>query len=433
MLWKTKQEDKKNEHEKVENEDEEVDEEEDDGEEVEDDDQEVEDDDEEVEDDDEEVENEEEEVENEEQEEADQQYYHRSHKEDYLTKQEEKNKGIEEHIAEGMEKIRKLLTGADKQKNHAVLTYLQEMPEEQLEKWKNKEWKKYMANIEEEWQLLNLWIEEQRQNWIDSKDKQLENWMNEMENKWMDIDNIDKEYGCRLIKSCLKGDDESQIKEKLKHELKNLIYRDWKSWIQENESQLNTWLIKLWIQWKNNKISKFLMAEWKLKENEYWNEWEKTETWKWLYFNKRRQWETWKKRVTNEKQEWENWVRIKEERVIYSKYKKLTLWMNKKKPSINQWVESLADKCVNDSRWNTWINEKYSKFMLEQKLEKRQRRREEKRKELMKKRKKKNNNNKNRDSNNSNSNISRNSSSSRNNNSNRRKMFLAYRKIQPKF
>ncbi|SCO65773.1 tryptophan-rich antigen [Plasmodium vivax] len=315
-----------------------------------------------------------------------------SDKEVYLTEQEEKDKENEMYLteSEGRKKIRKLISEADKQDNQAVMSYLAELPEEELEEWKNQEWKKYMENIEEEWQLLNLWIEEEKQNWIESKDKELENWMNKMENKCMHIDNINKEYQCMFIKSCLKGDDQSQIKEQLKHELKNFIYRDWKKWLRENESYLNTWLVKQWIQWKNNKILKFLMAEWKQEEDEYWNDWEKTKTWKWLHFYKRRKWQTWKNRVTSEKQEWENWVKIKEERVIYNKYKKWTQWINAKKPSINQWVESLADKCVNDSRWNTWIDEKYNEFLLEQKMEKKEKRKEKK--NLMKKFKNKKNN-----------------------------------------
>ncbi|GAB65096.1 tryptophan-rich antigen [Plasmodium cynomolgi strain B] len=322
--------------------------------------------------DDEEVEDDEEEGED------DEEYYEASDKEDFLTEQEEKDKENEKHIAEGKEKIRKLIIEADKQKNYVVLTDLTDLTEEELEEWKNQEWKKYMSNIEEEWQLLNLWIEEERQNWIDSKDKELENWMNKMENKWMDVNNINKEYQCVFIKSCIKGDDQNQIKEQLKHELKNFIYRDWKKWLRENESYLNTWLIKQWIQWKNNKILKYLMAEWKHEEDEYWNDWEKTETWKWLHFNKRKKWQAWKNRVTNEKQEWDNWVKIKEQLVIYNKYKKFTLWVNAKKPSINQWAESLADKCVNDSRWDIWINEKYNEFMLEQKMEKKEKRKEKK-------------------------------------------------------
>ncbi|ANQ06806.1 Tryptophan/threonine-rich antigen [Plasmodium coatneyi] len=300
---------------------------------------------------------------------GEEEHYSDSDKEDSSTEQLEKDKENEKHMAEEREKIRKLIIEADNQKNDAVVTNLADMSEEELEEWKNQEWKKFMGSVEEEWQLLNLWIEEQRQNWIDSKDKELENWMNKMENKWMDIDNINKEYQYIFIKSTLKEDDQSKIKEQLKDELKNFIHRDWKKWIRDNESYLNTWLMKQWIQWKNNKILKFLMAEWKHEEDEYWNDWEKTETWKWLHFTKRRKWQTWKNRVTKEKQEWEEWVKIKEQLVIYTKYKKLTQWKNAKKPSINQWVESLADKCINDSRWDTWINEKYNQLVLEQNVD----------------------------------------------------------------
>ncbi|KJP89502.1 hypothetical protein AK88_00711 [Plasmodium fragile] len=296
-----------------------------------------------------------------------------SDKEDNLKEKKEKeaetDKQNEKHMSEGMEQMKTPTIEPNVQKHQALLTNLEDMPEEELEEWKNQEWKKYMINVEEEWQFLNLCIEQERQNWIDSKDKELENWMKKMENKWMDIDNIGKEHQCTFIKSDLKDDDQSHLKERLKHEVKNSIYRDWKNWIRDNESYLNTWLIKQWTEWRNNKILNFLMAEWRLQEDEYWTEWEQTETWKWLQFNKRRKWLTWKNRVSNEKQEWENWVKIKEQRVIYNKYKKWTLWINAKKRSINQWVEWLADKCVNDSRWNTWIKEKYKELVLQENME----------------------------------------------------------------
>eukprot|EP00366_Plasmodium_knowlesi_P000525 XP_002258022.1 tryptophan/threonine-rich antigen, putative [Plasmodium knowlesi strain H] len=301
--------------------------------------------------------------------EKDAEYYDASDREDSPKEQLKKDKENEKRITEARGKVKEMITEGDNQKNNEVLKNLEGMTEEELEKWKNEEWKKFMVNIEEEWQLLNLWIEEERKNWIDSKDKELEDWMNKMENKWMDIDNINKEYQWTFIKSSLKGDDQGQIKEQIKHELKNFIYRDWKKWLGDNESYLNTWLVKQWIQWKNNKIIKYLTVEWKHEEDEYWNNWEKTETWKWLNFSKRRNWQTWKNRVTKEKEEWENWVKIKEELVIYNKYKKLTLWVKRKKPSINQWIESLADKCINDTRWNTWINEKYNQLVQKHNME----------------------------------------------------------------
>ncbi|SBT83921.1 tryptophan-rich protein [Plasmodium ovale] len=241
--------------------------------------------------------------------------------------------------------------------------------EEELEEWKNKEWKNFLDKMENEWQLLNLWMEGEKLKWIEGKDKELNKWKDQMETKWMNLDNIDKECECMIMENISRVD-EKQMKEYLKKSVHQIINAQWKKWLLENESSLSAWLIKQWIQWKNTKILKWLMIDWKRKEDEFWTDWEKTQYMKWLQITKRNKWQIWKERVTREKDEWNNWIQMKEDRHIYSKWKKWSKWKLDRKSGINQWIESLTNKCMDNPKWDTWIKEKKIEFSEKQKLEK---------------------------------------------------------------
>ncbi|GAW79607.1 tryptophan-rich antigen [Plasmodium gonderi] len=305
--------------------------------------------------------------ENDESEEDSDEYYDTSEGEE--NPNEKEFEGKEKHLKEeGTKNTGKPVIEEGKCINKSDLTGMPE-DEDELEEWKSNKWKKFMSNLEDEWHLLNLWIEGEKKKWIESKDKELEKWLKEIENNLMQSDTIKKEYQHEFLNNSLENIDEGQIKKQLKSEIKSYIYKNWKYWLGENESHLHTWLIKQWTQWKKKQLHNFKMNEWKYEEDKYWNEWEKNQTMKWLYFNENRKYNIWKNRIANEKKEWDNWVKIKEESVIYNKHKKWTQWIKRKKPIIIKWIESIADKCVEDEKWRTFINEEYDEFTQDEYME----------------------------------------------------------------
>ncbi|SBT74825.1 tryptophan-rich antigen [Plasmodium malariae] len=246
----------------------------------------------------------------------------------------------------------------------------QELPEdeEELEKWKSNEWINFMNGIENEWQLLNVQIEDEKLKWLEEKDKELEQWMKMMEDNWMNADTLNDLYKCICFKQKLK--DKNEMKESLRKEIKDTIYAQWKHWLREKETYMNSLVVKQWIHWKNSKILQWLMSDWKRQEDEYWINWEKTHYMKWIHFWKKQKWEIWKERVTREKREWSNWVQMKEDLNIYNKWKRWCVWVRKKRNVVNEWIDILIDKCFSQNNLDTWLEQNQIEYEQIEKLDK---------------------------------------------------------------
>ncbi|KAI4839929.1 tryptophan-rich antigen [Plasmodium brasilianum] len=303
-------------------------------------------------------------------------------------KEQEKEEGEEEEdiyydVSEGEEDNKEELTKEKEQKLEGNRENVkiqieeenrkeveQELPEdeEELEKWKSNEWINFMNGIENEWQLLNVQIEDEKLKWLEEKDKELEQWMKMMEDNWMNADTLNDLYKCICFKQKLK--DKNEMKESLRKEIKDTIYAQWKHWLREKETYMNSLVVKQWIHWKNSKILQWLMSDWKRQEDEYWINWEKTHYMKWIHFWKKQKWEIWKERVTREKREWSNWVQMKEDLNIYNKWKRWCVWIRKKRNVVNEWIDILIDKCFSQNNLDTWLEQNQIEYEQIEKLDK---------------------------------------------------------------
>ncbi|SBT87299.1 tryptophan-rich antigen [Plasmodium malariae] len=303
-------------------------------------------------------------------------------------KEQEKEEGEEEEdiyydVSEGEEDNKEELTKEKEQKLEGNRENVkiqieeenrkeveQELPEdeEELEKWKSNEWINFMNGIENEWQLLNVQIEDEKLKWLEEKDKELEQWMKMMEDNWMNVDTLNDLYKCICFKQKLK--DKNEMKESLRKEIKDTIYAQWKHWLREKETYMNSLVVKQWIHWKNSKILQWLMSDWKRQEDEYWINWEKTHYMKWIHFWKKQKWEIWKERVTREKREWSNWVQMKEDLNIYNKWKRWCVWIRKKRNVVNEWIDILIDKCFSQNNLDTWLEQNQIEYEQIEKLDK---------------------------------------------------------------
>ncbi|SOV22379.1 tryptophan/threonine-rich antigen [Plasmodium sp. DRC-Itaito] len=228
----------------------------------------------------------------------------------------------------------------------------------ELDDWKKNEWIKWMDQTEEEWQLLKLWLEGEKNKWLEGKNKEYDIWLKHMDSKWTNYSkDIDEEYGSNLFKDSHTWN-EKQWEKWMKTEGKEFMLQDFKRWLEESEGYLKSWLVKQWIQWKNMKILEWLMNEWRREEDEKWSLIEDTDQIRILNHKDRKEWLKWKERVTREKLEWKHWVELKENMNIYNKWKKWIKWKKNRLANFNEWSQNFIEKWIRDKQWNVWINER---------------------------------------------------------------------------
>ncbi|SCA48510.1 tryptophan-rich antigen [Plasmodium ovale] len=227
------------------------------------------------------------------------------------------------------------------------------------EKWKKKEWIKWMKQTEEDWLVFNTYIIKKKKKWLARKEIKWKNWIRGMEKKWMHYNpHIYREFKSNTMKKSQSWDD-TQWARWIETEGKDFMEIEWEKWIYQNNKYINEWIMNQWLQWKNKKIMQWLMNSWKCEEDEYWETWERSTIWeKWFNLRKRRKWLRWHNRINKETDQWNKWVKSKE--VIYTKEanNKLLEWINEKRNSFNNWKKSFIDKWIHKKQWIVWIREK---------------------------------------------------------------------------
>lgn len=230
-----------------------------------------------------------------------------------------------------------------------------EMPIEQWEEWKENEWKNWKIGLEEDWEAFHDAIQNEKNKWFEGIEKEWENWMKTMEQKLKNFsEHINNTYPSITLKT--KYDlDESHWEQLIKSEGKQLMEIEWNNWIYHHESFLNVWCLKAWLKWKNDKIVQWLQKDWKLKEDAYWQNWEKM--WR-LVGNPtdRTNWLKWRKRNDNQIIEWNLWVTTKEKLYINHKWDKWINWKNDKNILFHEWMECFINKWIGEKKWNMFVS-----------------------------------------------------------------------------
>ncbi|SBT73404.1 tryptophan-rich protein [Plasmodium ovale] len=228
---------------------------------------------------------------------------------------------------------------------------------EKTEEWKDNEWKNWMTKLEGEWIEFNTTIEKEKVKWLSSKEKDWDEFMQVMESKWMHYhDELEDDVKSDILKRSLTLD-ESEWKEWMKTEGKELMEKDWKNWITDNESYLDVWSVKEWLKWKNQRIVTWIMTDWKCEEDEYWSKWE--ESWaKSLNLKDRNNWLNWRERLNKEMVQWNSWVMTKEQQIRENRSNNWSKWKSDKHVMFNLWMESFINKWIQEKQWFVWVKER---------------------------------------------------------------------------
>lgn len=235
------------------------------------------------------------------------------------------------------------------------------------EYWKRRRWKKYLKKVDNEWQLLNLGIENVIKKMIERNNVELEKWKTQQANKWLDSNHLYAQYAL-LYKKTVPSIEIDNIIEQMGNKLKEKIYNRWSNLQAENENNIRKWVIEQWNEWKNAKIISWLMCDWKRNENEKWVQWKHKYRYHFKHAPNRDEYQAWQKRTNIEKKQWSNWVRIKEDHYIYN----IGILCNKEKniykSSIVKWINDIVDKFVKNPQLRLWIEEQQDKPFPNKKL-----------------------------------------------------------------
>ncbi|SCO60105.1 Tryptophan-Threonine-rich plasmodium antigen C terminal, putative [Plasmodium berghei] len=235
------------------------------------------------------------------------------------------------------------------------------------EYWKRRRWKKYLKKVDNEWQLLNLGIENVIKKMIERNNAELEKWETQQAHKWLHSNNLYAQYAS-LYKKITPSIEIDNVIEQMGNKLKEKIYNRWNNLQTENENNIRKWVIEQWNEWKNAKIISWLMCDWKRNENEKWVQWKNKYRYHIKYAPNRNEYHVWQKRTNIEKKQWSNWVRIKEDHYIYNIEILCNKEKNAYKKSIIKWINDIADNFVKNPQLRLWIEQQQVKPFPRKKL-----------------------------------------------------------------
>ncbi|KEG00953.1 sporozoite and liver stage tryptophan-rich protein, putative [Plasmodium vinckei vinckei] len=228
------------------------------------------------------------------------------------------------------------------------------------EYWKRRQWKKYLKKVEDEWQLLNLGIENIIKKMVEKSNSELELWKTQQTNKWLHSNNLYAQYSL-LYKKISPNPETSKTIQQMGDLLKEKIYNHWNNLQAENEHNIREWIIEQWNEWKNAKIISWLMCDWKRHENEKWVQWKNKHKYHMSSAPNKTEYMIWQKRTNVEKRQWINWVRIKEDHYIYNIEIVCNKDKNIYKNSIIKWINDIIEQFVSNPQLKIWLESQSNK------------------------------------------------------------------------
>ncbi|CAD2101012.1 hypothetical protein YYG_04278 [Plasmodium vinckei petteri] len=235
------------------------------------------------------------------------------------------------------------------------------------EYWKRRRWKKYLKKVDDEWQLLNLGIENIIKKMVEKNNSEIEMWKTQQTNKWLQPNNLYAQYAI-LYKKISPSIETSKTIQQMGDVLKEKIYNHWSNLQAENENNIREWIIEQWNEWKNAKIISWLMCDWKRQENEKWVQWKNKHKYHMSSAPNKTEYMIWQKRTNVEKRQWINWVRIKEDNYIYNIEIVCNKDKNMHKNAIIKWINDIVEQFINNPQLKIWLESQRNKPRSSKKL-----------------------------------------------------------------
>ncbi|SOV10183.1 merozoite-associated tryptophan-rich antigen, putative [Plasmodium sp. gorilla clade G2] len=237
----------------------------------------------------------------------------------------------------------------DQLSNHFIST-------EQLldisEKWKALEWNNWFSRMENEWENLNLVLQNDKRNILQDRHSNWKEWIQHLENKWENInENINPEYKTNLLHISLTWNEE-QWGNWAYNTLKCFLENDWNILIKEITEQINTHIDQRWIKWLHEQNSIWLSNDWIIDENAFWENMIKLDSSKYAWTQEVKQYFIkWNERTNHQNFMWNNWIHNKNKIINHIKKDNLDDWTKDKYDSFNKWREIFLQDWITSQKW----------------------------------------------------------------------------------
>ncbi|KJP87314.1 hypothetical protein AK88_02994 [Plasmodium fragile] len=215
----------------------------------------------------------------------------------------------------------------------------------------NKNW---MMKLEGEWKDFTSSLENDKIIWIQEKDKEWEQWLEIMQEKWTHFDkNLNPTYKNYILKKSSEWDN-VDWEYWANTEWHELMEKDWKNWMYGNKLSLNKLIDNKWINWSNEKMAEWLIQELNDEKGSYTQTTQNGELTSTEENNENVS--SLNNKIFSKNEQWENWTDKKEKLIKKIKNSIWSEWKNNKYASFNQWRQCFIKKWIREKQWEIMVN-----------------------------------------------------------------------------
>ncbi|EUD65133.1 hypothetical protein C922_04419 [Plasmodium inui San Antonio 1] len=228
-----------------------------------------------------------------------------------------------------------------------------------ISEWKEKKWSEFMKSIEKGFKGFMVYLEKEKNSWLEGRNKLWEEWKVNMEKKW---DHYDEITFKELLST--KADDALKWTDKEWTDWVNKYGRiawtgAWKEWVNEQDLIFKQGIERDWNNWTDFQENKFGSIQWKFLETFGWKYWKNhADPDDPLFPIKMEKMNKWQDRVKKEEEEWSKWLEEKRTEHIDVEWDKWVEWKKENNKKFIDWMEAFVEKWINNKQWTVWIEEK---------------------------------------------------------------------------
>ncbi|SCL99846.1 tryptophan-rich antigen [Plasmodium chabaudi chabaudi] len=247
----------------------------------------------------------------------------------------------------------------DSDEDQAYDSDLESYNDEKPIRWKKKEWKKWVKDLENDWEAFNIEMNNEKDEWIKKKEQDWNLFLTELENKWNHYNkHLDAEFDTNIISKYSSWVPNEWI-DWMKTDGIRFIYMEWKKWVLESHNEFSDKFVDKWMAWKKDRILSWSKLDWKRKESQKWAGFNQ-KRFKRLHYLDNKRYNEYINRTKAERNQWNDWVKTKDNMFVENLLDPYLSWKDDKHILYKEWVEKFVTKWINQKQWNVWIADQYA-------------------------------------------------------------------------
>ncbi|SOV22747.1 tryptophan-rich antigen 3 [Plasmodium sp. DRC-Itaito] len=231
---------------------------------------------------------------------------------------------------------------------------LENKSKQELEQWKNKQWDDWKVYLEKQWKVWLELSENDKIEWLEEKEREFRSFIKDIYNIWF--------TWLAKVKNERSGEqkpwmtwNEQEWQKFFDTRFKKQFLDEWNDMLIYMDKILSTRKFTLWNKWKGKKLTQWLMQEWKLQEDDIWEEWEAKGWVKHFNRKKKNEWKKWRNRNIKENMEWKEWIHNKGQSANVSDFTYWEKWKENRTNELKEWIDALIKKWMLEGKWKELV------------------------------------------------------------------------------